>query len=254
MNRLDLYQEIRENVLIPPFTTDSSIAKVWLEEGKTVVIKRLSKISPVQILKCADDLLKFSDNNLYIYTEYTPKKEEFVVYVKDKSVFLVHEVVTKKWPRLIRNRYSGYSRKIVPLSRYKHIPDDIFISAKKVAEILGKDVEITVLWNPFRKKAYVLGATDIIELEEDQKKTVDKTKVSTTKPSLSYVSYGNTSLDDLFDDDPLDIAFEQNSSATAEEQEQIPDTESVSAYEWKVDIKTGDLYLAKTETKTEAEF
>lgn len=202
MNRLDLYEKIQGNVLVPPFTTDVSTVKVWLEEGRTVVLKYAAKDGKVFLLKCADDLLKFGKKCLYVYTQYVPKKEEFVVHVKNKSVSTVYETkLVRKAPYPIRGKYTGYANERVPRRSHKNIPTDVFISANKVAEILGEDVEVTVLWNPFRKKAYVLGATNIGRLEEGQEKTVP------------------TSLSDLFETELF----------TDKAQEQEP----ASSYTWK---------------------
>lgn len=111
-NKLKTFNCLRGLVAIPPFTSSPEEVKQWLEEGKTVVVrKKLTGHSGegIEIIKGDEEIPPAP-----LYTVYIPKKEEYRVHVFNGKAFFVQRKARKldvpkedvNWK--IRNHHNGF--------------------------------------------------------------------------------------------------------------------------------------------------
>lgn len=91
-NKLESYKRFPE-AICPLFTTDKAVAQAWLNEGKTILVRRMLRASQGQGIEIYERSLNNTPNlpNAPLYVQYIPKKEEYRVHVAFGNVIDVQQ-------------------------------------------------------------------------------------------------------------------------------------------------------------------
>lgn len=143
---------------IPQFTSDSSVAQAWEEDGiVTVGRTKLSSYSGTDIVFMRDDLESWL--GAVLYTKYIPKKHEFRVHFAFGKAFdFQQKVLPSSVPRdsvdwRVRNHANGF---IFQRNDIK-IPEDVVTQAEGAFKASALHFgAVDVVWNESQQKAYVL--------------------------------------------------------------------------------------------------
>lgn len=169
-NKLKFFQQVDGLVSIPEWTADAQVAKGWAEDGAVVVArKKLSGHSAdgLYIIE-AGEWSKFEGVNFPLYTKYVPKKDEFRVHVVGNKVIDVRRKALKagyskegvNWK--VRNLAHGF---IFAKDGFE-APQDVLDQSVAAVAACGLDFgAVDVVWNNFRKEAYVLEINTACGLE-----------------------------------------------------------------------------------------
>ena len=169
-NKLKFFQQVEGLVTIPDFTTDPEVAKSWSEAGSIVVgRKKLNGHSGegLYIIEVGD-WDKYGGVKFPLYTKYVPKKDEFRVHVVGKKVIDVRRKALKagyakehvNWK--VRNLAEGF----IFAKEGFETPQDVLDQSIAAVLACGLDFgAVDVVWNNFRKEAYVLEINTACGLE-----------------------------------------------------------------------------------------
>lgn len=163
-NKLNFFNTVVGQVSIPDFTVDRGEAYAWIESGKMVCVReKLTGHSGegLVILKNDDEWQEYNHNDAKLYVKYIPKKDEYRVHVFKGEVFDVQRKgIEANTPRefvnfQVRNAAGGFIfLRNEDQSKY---PEQIYAEAKKAMELIGLDFgAVDIIWNEYRKTAYVL--------------------------------------------------------------------------------------------------
>ena len=159
-NKLYFFKAMVDEVRVPAFTTDKGKAYEWINEGKKVVVReKLSGNSGegIVILHNIAEWDGYDHSKAKMYVLYIPKKDEYRVHVMNGEVIdvqrkaLQHGWENPTWE--IRNRANGFI-----FAREGIEPDeDVLLQAISAVRVCGLHFgAVDVIWNAYRKKAYVL--------------------------------------------------------------------------------------------------
>jgi hypothetical protein len=135
------YEE--NNIQSVPYTTSRETAACWLQNGKTVFARLLTRASEgkgIVVYESPQDLVAAP-----VYTEYVPKKREFRIHVfKDHIVHILEKkkrTGTEIGSTKVRNLANGW----VFCSEIKQIPEgikELALQARKVttSDFVGVDI------------------------------------------------------------------------------------------------------------------
>jgi glutathione synthase/RimK-type ligase-like ATP-grasp enzyme len=141
-----------------PFTTDKEEAAKWIADGREVMCRTILNGHSGQGLVIATTVAELVDAPLY--TQYVPKKHEYRVHLFRGEVVTVQRKAlagganeNQNWK--VRNLANGF---IFARNEDKPIPDDVMVQAKEAFNsVEGLDFgSVDVIWNEYRKEAYVL--------------------------------------------------------------------------------------------------
>lgn len=194
-NKLRFFQQFEgSDVRHVPFTTDESVVKTWLQEGRTVCARQVLTGSGGEGLKIFDGTQAFVTAPLW--TQYVKKKDEYRIHVLDGKVIDIQQKKLKLVKPAERGGFEGVrgmdgiydpaTRRfendpnrdkecvapIIPNQdhRIRNLangyifarnevtpPDDVLDQAKSVFNVLPLDFgAVDVIWNEKQKRAYVL--------------------------------------------------------------------------------------------------
>ena len=161
-NKRLFFEAVVGEVNIPEFTTDNTVAKSWIEEGKIVIVReKLTGHSAegLVVLEDVDAWDTYNHNNSKLYVKYIPKKDEFrvhvvcgkVVDVRRKSLRSDFNAHYANWK--VRNHANGF---IFAKGGFE-VPDKVLEESVKATMVCGLDFgAVDVVWNNFLQKAFVL--------------------------------------------------------------------------------------------------
>lgn len=161
-NKLTSFKILQEaGVSIPPFTTNTQEAESWLEQGKTVVARRLvsgAEGRGIDIYQPGPGRLNIIERDYPLYTQYIPKRKEFRYHVVNGQVIDIQQKVRKRNATgernfYIRNTANGFvfcRGGITP-------PSDGERESVSAVMALGLDFgAVDVIWNERQNKSFVL--------------------------------------------------------------------------------------------------
>lgn len=189
-NKLSFFEHVKDKCRIPSFTTDKSVASVWLETGKTVVVReKLTGHSGegIVIIEDQTDWNNYNHNNAKMYVLYVPKKQEYRIHIVGDNVVLVQRKAKRHdvHPDMVNYKVRNHSNGFVFVKNEDHTPPDDVIEQAKLA-IDASDLDfgaVDVVWNEYRQEATVLEINSAPGLEGT---TVD-TYIEALKAYISMV-------------------------------------------------------------------
>lgn len=192
-NKLTFFNAVRGQVKIPEFTVDRQEAKAWLDAGKKIIVReKLNGHSGEGIVVIEDDNTwqGYEHSRAKLYVQYIPKKDEYRVHVVDGKVIDVQRKAIHPDSRrelvnfTIRNHHNGFI--YVREGVIESCPEDVTDEAVRAVGIVGLHFgAVDVIWNEYRKKAYVLEINTAPGLEGQ---TVQKYKKALGELSLRDVA------------------------------------------------------------------
>lgn len=159
-NKRKFFEKVAGKVSIPDFTTSKDLAQDWVNEGMTVVGRAILSGHSGQgiVLFGPEEEHNNSWDKCLLFVKYIPKKEEYRVHVVDGEVIGVRRKV--KDPKIlhphswkIRSHNNGFIFQKENLNPDPSIMEESLKAIKEVGLDFGA---VDVIWNDFRKKAYVL--------------------------------------------------------------------------------------------------
>ena len=161
-NKLSFFEHVHEKLSVPEFTTDSIVARVWVEEGCTVVVRETlngHSGEGICILEEEDDFDQYDHNQAKLYVKYIPKKDEYRVHVVAGEAIdirrkaLQRGYVAERVNWKVRSHDNGF---IFAKDGFE-APEQVTQQAVLACELCGLDFgAVDVIYNNFRDKAYVL--------------------------------------------------------------------------------------------------
>ena len=161
-NKLSFFEHVHEKLNVPEFTTDFVEAKVWAEEGCTVVVRETlngHSGEGICILEEEDDFNEYDHDRAKLYVKYIPKKDEYRVHVvageaidiRRKALRRGYDAEDANWK--VRSHDNGC---IFAKDGFE-APEQVIQQAVLACELCGLDFgAVDVIYNNFRDKAYVL--------------------------------------------------------------------------------------------------
>lgn len=162
-NKLKFFQAVQDKVRIPEFTADLETALDWVQDGETVLGRRISGHSGKDIAFFNEDPVKFNESQLW--TKYKKKKMEFRVHVMNGKVLFIQKKVLRTEDEngepidktlvdfRIRNHANGFIFQKQNVNPPKDVLDQAIAAVSAVTLDFGA---VDVIWNEFEQKAYVL--------------------------------------------------------------------------------------------------
>lgn len=167
-NKLEAFKKLNYYCSIPHFTTDPELAFDWLEEGKTVVGRKVVNGYG------GKGIILFEPGEgadlpvLPLYTKYIPKKSEYRVHVVNGvTISVARKTLTKDHPDKanidwkIRNLDGGFvfaywNEKENQFEKFC-CPNDVRVQAETAIKALGLNFgAVDVIWQEKTRRAYVL--------------------------------------------------------------------------------------------------
>lgn len=154
------------NLFIPEYTKDYEEAKKWCETGSVVVVRELLNSSEgkgIEVLQDMDNFNYYYHPNAKLYVKYIPKKQEYRVHVLHDEILDCRRKALK--PELqelnqkfinwkIRNYHNGF---IFVTTTIDEVPEQVYEQAVEAVKTVGLDFgAVDIIWNEFKKTAYVL--------------------------------------------------------------------------------------------------
>lgn len=161
-DKLKFFEAVEGLVQIPEFTTDQSVARKWLEDGKTVVAR--SKLNGhsgegIYILETLETFDSSYHGAFKLYVKYIPKKEEYRIHVVNGEVIdsrrkaLSQHFSKENANWKVRSHQNGF---IFAKDGFE-VPEQVLEQSILAVESIGLDFgAVDVIWNNFYNKAYVL--------------------------------------------------------------------------------------------------
>lgn len=145
---------------LPDFTTDIQVARGWLDEGETIVVReKLTGHSGEGIVLITDNTQweAYNFNNAKLLVKYVPKKAEFRVHVFNGAVLYVQKKGfregEKPYSFKIQNKANGF----IFIQTGFETPECVIEQAVLAVQASGLDFgAVDIIYNDYRKKAYVL--------------------------------------------------------------------------------------------------
>lgn len=158
VNKLTAFNTFKqEEVSIPEFTTDKSVALEWLNQGKIVVVRSVVNGYGGDGILLVENQMELPDAPLY--TQYIPKSEEYRVHVIKNEAFFIQRKARKKeipddkinWK--IRNLAGGF----IFANQDVQVEDRCKELACKAIQSVGLDFgAVDIIFNKTRNQYYVL--------------------------------------------------------------------------------------------------
>lgn len=162
-NKLTFFQKVKEFARIPDFTTDKATAEEWSNGGNEVVVReKLTGHSGEGIVMLADpiEFEQYNHNRAKLYVKYVKKKEEYRIHIMNGEVILIQRKAKRSdvHPEMvnwkIRNKANGF---IFAKNEGTTPPQDVIDQAMNAIKAVELDFgAIDVVWNDYKKEAYVL--------------------------------------------------------------------------------------------------
>ncbi|MCA9381301.1 hypothetical protein KC678_03480 [Candidatus Dojkabacteria bacterium] len=196
-NKLKFFNKVVDKVNIPPYTTNSEVAKEWIKQGK-IVFGRSTLTGHsgdgIYEINSEEGLLKSS--GLPLYTMYIPKIEEYRVHVFRGEILDTQQKRKSGKAGYVNWRVRTYGNGFIFARENVTPPQDVIDQAKLAVEVCGLDFgAVDVIWNSYRKKAYVLEVNTAPGIEETTAKNYSDKLM---KYAETYnVTLNNNSFDNL---------------------------------------------------------
>lgn len=164
-DKLKFFNKVKDEVNIPPYTTDYEEALGWSKNGDTVLGRTIlngHSGEGISIFEDTENLEKLSQKSkdaIKVYTKYIPKKDEYRVHVVNGEVIDIRRKALKNgtlkkfvnWK--VRNHKGGF----IYAKEGFDAPEEVLKQAVKALVVSGLNFgAVDVIWNNFHKKAYVL--------------------------------------------------------------------------------------------------
>lgn len=158
-NKINFFMVAAEaGVSIPDFTTDPEVAREWLEGGAVVVgrgIVQGHSGAGITLFEDPSHLKGFK--KLPLYTKYVPKKDEFRVHIVGGKVIDVRRKAASSARNGHNFRIRTHANGFIFQKNDIKVPDSVIEESIKAIKAVGLDFgAVDVIYNEFRKKAYVL--------------------------------------------------------------------------------------------------
>jgi glutathione synthase/RimK-type ligase-like ATP-grasp enzyme len=153
-DKLQTFKQLSGKVNLPAFTTDKSIAQGWLNEGKTVVVRKVLCGQGGAGIAIVEPTGTLPDAPLYV--QYVKKKQEFRVHVVGQQVIDVQEKRRRNGVEvnnLIRNLDNGW------VFCHENIdePEDLRLQSTEAVKNLGLHFgAVDCIYNGHLKKTTIL--------------------------------------------------------------------------------------------------
>ena len=148
---------------IPEFTTRCEVAGEWLHKGKTVMVRETltgQGGEGIVLHKGEEEWDAYNHTRAKLYVQYIPKKTEWRVHVAFGKIFDVQRKamdpnVPKEFCNFkVRNREGGF---IYVRGDADQCPENVLEVALESFALTGLDFgAFDIIWNEYRKQAYVL--------------------------------------------------------------------------------------------------
>lgn len=160
-DKLKFFDTVKNDVTIPEYTTEKSVAEQWSKDGAIVVCRETLTGHSGQGIYVAEDFLQFSSylhKAFKIYTKYVPKADEYRIHVFNGAVIDMQRKAMKKGHPVKPNFKVRTHRNGFVFVRENVDPHPLVLEeALKAVEVTGLDFgAVDVIWNNYREKAYVL--------------------------------------------------------------------------------------------------
>lgn len=161
-NKLNFFNQVSSDVNIPPYTVDKDEAASYVEAGKIVVARTTltgHSGQGIHLLENMEEFEGFDHQDVKIYTQYIPKKDEFRVHVMDGEVL---DYRRKSLPKGYQTSDTGWKVRthqhgFIYAKEGFDIPEEVLEQARMAVSSCGLIFgAVDVIWNNFHKKAYVL--------------------------------------------------------------------------------------------------
>lgn len=229
-NKLKFFEAMEGKVNIPEYTTDSEEALDWVNNGITIVGRNILTGNSGKGIVLIDDEKNLLQNPCKLYVKYIPKKDEYRVHVINGEVVGVRRKALKSgldkgivnWK--IRNLDNGF---IFQMNDFTPEPEVLEESVKVFSALPLDFGAVDVIYNKYRKKAYVLEVNTAPGLEgstistysENLLKMFEEVKQTKRKKTKDFDEW---LVHKAFDfDGPLPVA-EENMEDVPEEGEEQP--------------------------------
>lgn len=159
-NKINAFHALQEaGVLIPAFTTNQVTASDWLAEGRTVVVRRLTRANQGRGIQIITPESRLGIPGAPLYTMYIPKRFEYRVHVLPNGGTIVRQ---KRRDRSVPNeqvdwRIRNHSNGFVFAQSAEYIPAGLEDCANNAVRALGLDFgAVDLIYNQRRDQVYVL--------------------------------------------------------------------------------------------------
>ena len=178
-NKRTFFETVVGHVSIPDFTTEKEEAESWLP-SPVVVRERLQGHSAegVVILEDVDDFANYNHNRAKLYVRYIPKRTEYRVHVVNGEVIDVQQKAIRhnRSSTTVNFRIQNHANGFIYKREDVNPPNMVLEEAVKAVTLCGLHFgAVDVIWNEFRKTAYVLEVNTAPGLEGQ---TVEKYTVA----------------------------------------------------------------------------
>ena len=155
-NKIETFQKFTEHgVSSPEFTTIKAVATTWVEEGHSVLCRRLVSGHSGRGIVIADSVDKLVNAPLYV--KYKKKKKEFRAHVIFDKVVEVVEKRKKAGFENRNNQIRNHSNGWVFCRDNVVVPEDLNGVARAAITSLGlKFGAVDIIWNEKENKCYAL--------------------------------------------------------------------------------------------------
>lgn len=160
-NKLKFFSSIKNSeVSIPPFTSDISEARQWLDEGSTIVVREKLTGHSAEGIVILDNTVDWEEYNhklCKMYVKYIPKKSEYRVHVFQGNVIDIQKKAVRSGSRphsyQIQNLANGFIYIREGFETPNCVKQQAIKSVKKTSLDFGA---VDVIYNAHRDSAYVL--------------------------------------------------------------------------------------------------
>jgi glutathione synthase/RimK-type ligase-like ATP-grasp enzyme len=163
-NKLTFFNHVAGRANIPDWSIHRKQAEEWLANGKIVCVREKLTGHSGEGLVIFNDLASFSDydhSQAKMYVLYIPKKDEYRVHVVGNQVVDIQrkakraEIPANAVNWKIRSHANGFV--FVREGVRETTPQEVFDQALNVVNLCGLHFgAVDVIWNDYRKAAYVL--------------------------------------------------------------------------------------------------
>jgi glutathione synthase/RimK-type ligase-like ATP-grasp enzyme len=168
VDKLEFFKAMSSNqeISIPEYTTDTDKIVEWLEQGHEVVTRSSLTASGGKGIFIVNSTVCPTMDSLHrvvytrgvkLATKYVPKKEEYRVHVFNSKVLDVRRKVAKSGIHIGDWKVRSHSNGFI-FQKNNIDPDPVILEQAVLAvNTCGLDFgAVDVIWNEFRKRAYVL--------------------------------------------------------------------------------------------------
>ena len=187
-NKKSFFEAVADEVSIPEWTEDKTVAESWILNGDKVVVReKLSGHSGDGIVMLTNpvEFEEYKHDVAKIYVKYIPKKDEYRIHVFNGEVVdMQRKAIRRDMPaeqvnHQIRNHGNGFVYVREGVEPQPMVIDESI----KAIKLTGLDFgAVDVIWNNHRAKAYVLEINTAPGLEG---KSVETYTAATKKVNLA---------------------------------------------------------------------